>query len=434
MNNDTQSYNKPNDYDLLELSIVSNRGGEPIDLRNQFVEIVIYESVFDTKLFGEVVLGDAVNYAETIPLVGNETIKIAYRTRGIADTVSLVGKVFAIRGKGRSSNEKAEVYKLQFVSDIQYKNSMKRVACSKKGSIAKIVKDIFKDNFTSDLDSKRLFVGNTDSKVFKFVFPFWTPIDCMNWLSYRAFSNGSGNGNPSCFIFYEDVDGFHFTDMMSKVGNRPKMKYRYEPNNPQNQTDVNRYLEKTQEYVVSSYFDRLKEYKRGMYSSTLYTHDITKKKFVAKELNYDTIFKSSAHLNKYPMLPTTESAMKESSIGNMAILPTQYKKFDDVQETDLPENYFQYRASILEQFSTIRLTQMVAGNSTLRLLDVIEFDVAKPGYMEENEKDWLDPYLSGKYLILSLKHTINKSSEIGYRTTIEIAKDSLIKGIPDKFE
>lgn len=435
MKTDTNSYDKPNDFDLLTLTVVSNRGGNPVDLRNQFHSMEIYETIFDTKLFGEVVIADAVNLARTVPFVGNETIQVSYRTKGIDDVVTLIGKVFAIRGMGRGSNEKGEVYKLQFISDVQYKNNLKRVACSKKGTIGKIVKDIFSENFTSDDDLKRLVeIGKTDSKIFKFIFPHWNPITCIDWLSYRAFSPGSGKGNPSCFVFYEDVDGFHFVDIMSKVGNMPKMKYRYEPNNAENQTNVNRFLEKTQEYVITEYFDRLRGYKRGMYSSTLYTHDITKKKFKSNEVNYDDLFDSSQHLNKYPLLPTLERGMKEASIGCMTLLPVQYKKFDDVDENEIPEKFYQYRSSIIEQFNTIKIEKMVAGNSTLRLLDVIEFDIAKPGYLSENEKDWLDPYLSGKYLILTIKHSLNRDSRVGYRTTIEIAKDSLIKGIPDKFE
>jgi hypothetical protein len=435
MKSNPKSYDKPNDFDLLTLTVVSNRGGDPVSLISQFVELDIYENIFDNKLFGEVVIADSLNYSGTIPLVGNETIQVSYRTRGTTDIVTLTGKVFAVRGLGRSTNEKGQVYKLQFVSDIQYKNGMMRVACSKKGTIGKMVRDLFIENFTSDADIKKLHeIGDTGSKTFKFIFPYWSPLDCMNWLAYRAFSPGTTPSNPSCFVFYEDVDGFHFTDIMSKVENRPKMKFRYEPNNAANQTDVNRFLEKTQEYTVRSYFDRLKEYKMGMYSSVLYTHDITTKKFKSNEVNYDDIFGSSKHLNKYPLLPATEKSMKQTNIGNMALLPVQNKKFDDVAENETPEKFFQYRNSLLEQFNTIRLTKMVAGNSSLRLLDVIEFDIPKAGYLSENEQDWVDPYLSGRYLIFGIKHTISNDPEIGYRTIIDIAKDSLIKGIPDKFE
>ena len=47
------------------------------------------------------------------------------------------------------------------------------------------------------------------------------------------------------------------------------------------------------------------------------------------------------------------------------------------------------------------------------------------------DSDWQDGYLSGRYIIVSLKTVINKT---GYRTTVELSKDSLVKGIPSKYE
>ena len=136
--NESNSYNKQNDYELLRLEIVSNRGGSPIDLRPQFIELMIYETIFDTKMVGELAILDVLNYAETIPIVGNETIFISYKTKGADKPVDIVGKVFTILGKARTSNEKSEVYKIQFVSEIQYKNHTKRLSCSRREASKKL--------------------------------------------------------------------------------------------------------------------------------------------------------------------------------------------------------------------------------------------------------------------------------------------------------
>ena len=74
----------------------------------------------------------------------------------------------------------------------------------------------------------------------------------------------------------------------------------------------------------------------------------------------------------------------------------------------------------------------VPGNSSLRLLDVLNFELPKSGYLENAESDWQDKYLSGKYIIVSMKTIINKGS--GYNTVVEMSKDSLVEGIPSKFE
>lgn len=427
---DSNSYNKQNDYELLRLEIVSNRGGSPIDLRPQFIELMIYETIFDTKMVGELAILDVLNYSETIPIVGNETIFISYKTKGADKPVDIVGKVFTILGKARTSNEKSEVYKIQFVSEIQYKNHSKRLSCSKKGSIQKIAVDIFQENFG---DLTKLNLDQTDSKVFQFIFPYWSPLQSLNWLSHRAFSPGSPlSGTPSCYVFYEDVDGFHFADIMKRATSPVVMNYRQEPANQENQSNINRYLERVQDYNVSSYFDRLLEYRTGMYSGLLMTHDITKKKMEFHEFDYHNSFDATKHLNKNKMIPNTDRSLVDSKVGFMNYMPIQTDKNTGIKDNESPQDYFPNRASILRQFNTIKLSLLVNGNSTLRLLDVIDFEIPKTAYLDGNEKDWEDIYLSGKYLIVSLKHMINR--EVGYNTTMELAKDSLIKGIPDKFE
>ncbi len=133
-----------NGYDISRLEIVSNQGGDPIDLRSQFMEITIYESVFTDKLVGEIVLIDGLNYAESIPIVGNETILISYKTQA-SDTpyVEIRGKVIAPLGKSRADNGKIEMCKLQFVSDLQYRNTTKRISSVYEGNISRMVRKIF---------------------------------------------------------------------------------------------------------------------------------------------------------------------------------------------------------------------------------------------------------------------------------------------------
>jgi hypothetical protein len=105
---------------------------------------------------------------------------------------------------------------------------------------------------------------------------------------------------------------------------------------------------------------------------------------------------------------------------------------DKIQDNEKPEKYFLNRNSIQKQFTTMRVSIKVPGNSNLRLLDTLGFEIAKSGYLNQSDTEWQDQYLSGKYIITTLKTVINRTS--GYTTTIEMAKDSLVKAIPSKFE
>jgi hypothetical protein len=424
------AYIKQNDFEILKLQITSTKGGDPINLLPQFVEVVIYETIFDTKMIGELTIVDTLNYSETIPLVGNEIIEISYRTKGAKDTVDIVARIFAIFGKSRTTNEKSETCKMKFISVVQYDNNKRKISCSKKGSIGKIAKEIFDENFKGSIG---ISIDETNNKSFQFIFPYWTPINSINWLAKRAFTPGPSNGRgPSCFVFYEDVDGFHFADIVGRSILPPVMTYRYEPNNSVNTSNVNRYLEKVQDYNVSSYFDRLMEYKTGMYSGYLMTHDITTKKMSYYEYDYHNSFDRTYHLNEHKLISSADRELTNAKLGFLNYMPVQTKRTDSIIDNDAPQDYFPVRASVLRQFNTIKLSLLVNGNSTLRLLDVIDFEIPKIGFLDTNEKDWEDMFLSGKYIITSMKHKINR--EDGYNTTLELAKDSLIKGIPDVFE
>lgn len=419
-----------NSFELTKLELVSNSGGDPIDITNLFIEIAIYESVFDTKIVGEVLFKDALNLSEALPIIGNEMIYIEYKTKGIKNKpVSIVGNVVAPMGKGRADGEKVEIYKIQFVSNTQFANRFRRVATTYSGNIAAMVTQIFKENFVA-ANSGRLYFNDLPQGNHKFTIPYWSPLFTASWLAERAYAN-----KPSCFVFYEDVDGFHFKNLLKAVELDPVMTYNVEPMNGANMGDVNAYLSKVKGYSNTSFFDRLEEQAGGMYAGSLLTHDITTKKYESHVFDYREHFARSSHLNKYPLFPENSKmtkTMMESGVAFRNVVPIQRNKFENIEDNEKPDRYLLDRRSIQKQFRTMRVTISVPGISTLRLLDTVYYRIPKSGYLDEYRTDWEDQYLSGKYIVMSLTTVINKLD--GYKTIIEMSKDSLIKGIPDSFE
>lgn len=424
-NTEQKSYTD-NGYDLSRLEIRSNQGGDLVDLRNQFIEITIYESIDDDKLVGEILLLDGLNFAETIPIVGNETIFISYKTLGSdAKYVELVGRVTAVLGKARTENEKVEMYKLQFVTTTTFSNRLKRLSSSYSGTIAEIVSTIFDENFGTE--PKKLKSANPTRGKHKFIIPYWSPIFTAKWLSSRAYY-----GESSYFVFYEDVDGFHLRDMLVAAQKPVVMTYRVEPSSVLTISDANAFMKRVQSYSITSFFDRLGEVAGGMHSGTLHTHDITTKSMNTYTMDYDDLFDSTKHMNKHPLFPRRNTELRNSINSFRNFVPVQLGGHDKIRDNEGFDKFYLNKRSFAKQFSTNRVTIQVPGNSTLRLLDTIEFVIPKFGYMSLGEEEWQDSYLSGKYIITSLKTTINKTGN--YRTMVEMAKDSLAKGIPDRFE
>jgi hypothetical protein len=427
-----------NSYEISRIEIQTHSGGNLFDLSRLFLDVTIYESVFNDKVIGEILLKDVVNLAETFPIVGDETIYLEYKTKTMNDTrgnITIVGKVVAPLGKSRAELDKVEIYKLQFITTTQFYDRSKRVRGAYQGNINEIVNKIFREQFGEEAAKKQLFFNQDTKHTYKFLFPYWTPIFCMKWLSKRTISY-----KPSCFIFYEDVDGFHFKDMVRASQQPAVWEYNVEPNNPSNFGDINAFMSKVQEYSITSYFDRMDEYMDGMYSGLLLTHDITTKKLELTEFDYQDQFSKYKHMNKHPMIPfgsISSDYYTTRNIGFYNVVPKQKLRIMDskvkISDNELTEKYFLDRNSLEKQFSTFRLTIVVPGNSSLRLLDTVQFNIHKSGYMDEKNlnEEWRDTLLSGKYIIVALKSVLNRSDG-SYRTTIELAKDSLIRAIPDE--
>ena len=56
-------------------------------------------------------------------------------------------------------------------------------------------------------------------------------------------------------------------------------------------------------------------------------------------------------------------------------------------------------------------------------------------HFKKNKSDKLDPYLSGKYLVASVRHELTQNdNQVEYKTGLSLIRDTLPKPIPDEKE
>lgn len=423
----------PEGFSLEELLLYSNSGGEPIDLTkmNAFLELTIYTSIMDTKVYGEVVIRDTLNLSHALPIIGNERIELTYKTQGDSfKPVKIQGFITAPLGKARADGEKTEVYKLEFITDTNFMDRFLVVDYSLNGKISDIASTVFSKYFPTAEKPLQINVPTVDEK--RYIIPKWSPIYTLTWLAARAYNKN----RYSMYSFYEDVDGFHFNDILEETTKSSRTVYRVESNKASNMMDVQRYMSRVMSYSISSYFDRLEEYHMGMYGGVLDTHDITTKKFSETEFDYMNYFTDPGRrtLNMHPLIADNKASELYRKVGvhtNRIVVPMQTKRTNKIDDIEKFERYVCSNRSIMRQLLTHRISITVPGDSSLRLLDTVDFEIQKIGYLMDSMES-LDPYLSGKYIIVSLTHRLNRIT--GYTTEIEIAKDSLVEPIPATIE
>ena len=325
------------DFTLYEISIESpSRLGVPLFLNHEsmFVQLDIFEDLFSNVLKGDYIFKDTQGWAETIPLIGDETLVVSYSTPGSegtqADTQSQDSdsqiaseeviyqrfKVYDCVEIG--TGERLKIYKLSLISEEYMFSKKMKISRGYKGqSYSYMVKDIMKKlNKENTYLNKKLYVEETLSQQ-NVIIPNWTPLQAINFCASRSLSadivpveQEEGDDNPpptarpvgSLFVFYEKFGtGFFYESIESMIlkqkskGNIPL--YQYRPKLTDNaifSAQIQYFT--VEQFDVGSSFKTLENLGRGMFGSRLIAYDPIRMKY--EDIKYDYYEKTEDDVNE----------------------------------------------------------------------------------------------------------------------------------------
>ena len=328
----------PGDFELQKLRLTSpNRKGF-VDLKAAWSDFNIYEDLFGSYLTGNIQIVDGVGLLESVPIIGEETIHIEVKTKGLErqrnsnaipgpfegslneGLINLKFRVVKILNVTKL-NEGIITYKLSFVSEeaiLNLKQKVKKSALDpvslEPRKISDVVKSLYRQFFQRGRGgrAKRIFVEPTKNLT-DLIIPNQTPFKAFNFLASRAVSAGK-HAIGSSFVFYESIRGFFFISMetlmsgggmgYSTVAGAPgsptelvytaptdpvKEVYVVQPKRMGSNTaeEKNIAIEMTavSAYSFSSNFDVLENLTSGMYANRLLTHDLVRMKYDTLDFN-----------------------------------------------------------------------------------------------------------------------------------------------------
>ena len=361
----------PGDFELQKLTLTSpNRKGF-INLKGAWSEFNIYEDLFGNYLSGNIQLVDGVGLTESVPIIGEETIHIQVKTKGLVrerpkenisgpfkgsqneGIINLKFRVVRI-GEVVKLNDGLLTYMLHFVSEeaiINLKQKVKKSSLDPSSleprKISDVMKSLYTQFFKRGRIAKKLFVEPTKNLT-DLIIPNQTPFKAFNFLASRAVSAGK-HAVGSSYVFYESVRGFFFISMetlMSGGGlgystvegaeGSPTELVFTAPEDPVKETYViqpkrlgaqkddakNVAVEMTavDAYSFSSNFDVLENLSIGMYANRLLTHDLVRMKYDTLDFNL--------------LEPTGEQILINQDTGGTEVLEyltlaADAKKFND---------------------------------------------------------------------------------------------------------
>ncbi len=417
----------PGQVKISRIDLISYTGVS-VDLINVFESLEIYEDLYSNTLSGELLLVEALNLTQNIPIVGREYVIVEFATPSCPDN-RVIFSVYKVSPRAKFKTENAQLYTLHLCAPEFLKNASIQISKSYTGmEHHKMVLDIWETYLSPASDKLTDLQYHTTTGQFNFIIPNWNPFKAINVIGSRA--QDSDNPYACNMLFYQDLDSFKFVSMDKLLGQKPAQKYIVRRANLRDRNDIpdiKNDLRIVQQYSFKSTWNRVQDLSQGAYAGSVYIHDATNKAFEVYEYDYVDQFENTNHAGKFPLLPTSDSDFTKSKTAMQTLFPRSLSKFSNRTDNENPELWVLQQQAMMTHIHSIQCEITVPGDSRRRVGEIVEFEVPSPEESRTTNR-YFDEYLSGSYLITSINHSITKTD---YLCHMELSKDALGRQIPD---
>ena len=438
------------DFVLEKIEIIG-ADGIAIDVSKQVVQITIFEDTFNAALHGEIILGDNFNLQNTMPLIGQELLKLKIKNPYMEydeDSIDFTEQVFALFQLSDTVivNENNQMHTMRFISMEHMRNQRTKISRTLEGTFSDIVTQIIQ----WDLETSKNMWIEPSSGIKRINATNHHPMDVIRQLRTQAVT--IHNGSPT-YLFYETMWGYHFRSVESLYADPIVAYYTSVPagqDTKHGTQNIATELRKIKSFSISSRPNTLANQKDGTYGSTLIVHDIFNKRFTTHTYNCFDEFDYEKHINWYHVI---EESPIFSKVGDwwgrrlsdepskLYLSPTStYSDGSDAHATNengqapyeayKPEQWLQRRTSQISQLDGgVVLTVLVDGNTAIHAGDIVEVEIPYNAWNKNSEKENVDKFFKGPFLIKALRHDFNCPTR-QHEMTLTLVKDSLDEELP----
>jgi hypothetical protein len=320
-----------------------------------------------------------------------------------------------------------------------YYNQITSVSRAYAGPIENAVKDIFRNS--KYLNSKKpLFVEDTATNA-KYVIPSMKPYSAINFLSSQC---KSGKYNNAGYLFYETSRGYHFRSLESMLAmggavarptrfNFQTQLMQVKDSKKDEVKDIQRRMQGVIRYDFGKQVDALENIRNGLYANRLIVHDAFNKTIKTFDFNYKDNYEKSYHLETIGSeLDTDKQITPNTKLNDTGKSLYEYPNAKKMVVTETSRVHNDYEFTPVDEtlpkitsqttgYRNMNMTLLVHGNTLLNAGDVINFTVP---VMQPGEDKIPNPYTSGRYLIMAIKHTIAVTTQ-NHTMVLKCMKDSV---------
>jgi len=426
MNSATESIRFAGDVNIRRLDVVSSANYK-VDMTNQLIGIEIYEDMFSPFITMAITVRESLDFINALPLRGEEIVNLEISTPSFSkEEQYFKGKYYIYKISNRQLlTDRNSAYTMFCISyealvDLNMKQSK-----AYRGNIGDIVKEFLgNEGFNT---TKKYTIEPTKNST-KYVSNFWSPVKNLNFLSTNALNN---DGNAS-YLFFENRSGFNFVSL-DKLYTQDtfqkfiKDNYTRDTDGNTSKRNLNRDYQRILDFKVRVPFDALKFTNSGAYASRLYSYDLVKKKYYAKDFDALSEFNKTPHLNKKPLYTTDKPVSPANLIFNEIRHYASHNGFPDTSNVA----FQQQRNSKLGLLRSCVVEINVFGRTDYTVGQKVYVEVPKPTVLSEKDQantnsqnGFIDTTYSGNYIITAINHVISREK---HTCIIELSKESMME-------
>jgi len=425
---------------IIEKAIIYSNAGKQYDITNLFNDISFTESLNSKILYGKISMTESLNLLEAVPIMSEETVEIVFNipyegspsnANDDEENRKIVFEIFSVSDVN-VVGEKTLSYTLNICS-AEYNQFVKMgPETSFKDSISNIVESVLKPvDIELELSSeKELLIEETSSK-HHLVFPALSISEALDVCVKRA---NSTIKNGHTYKFYESTRGFNFRSLGTLIEQKPVMSIYYSILNfDDTNAKTGLYTDSALSYSVVQRNDSSTMLYDGAYRANIISFDPILKKIVKKEYIITDEEDQKRILLIDKTLPQTKRFLNYNStdiaetFSYTADLGRNENAYAKNKQDFFPENYNDY---MLERNASKALLKgtivniLLSGTTRVAVGDMINF--YPPDQSALNNPEY-DKYISGKYLVSEVEHTMTSEQYVMRLTCLK-------SGLPEPIE
>lgn len=444
---------KAGDYELESLVIhtISNNG--VVDLSNFFVELHLYEDIFSPSLSGKIVIADALNLINTLPIIGDEAITLKIRTPTLPDDKqNIIEKSFNLYAiKDRiSNNDGSQFYTLCFTSMEDYLDTAQPISKTFRGTTDDVAAKVFEDHIQTERvlgksDFTPMLITDTPHKSkITYTSNYWTPFKNMRFISKRV-RGGSLYGSD--YLFFESNKNFYFSSAEAMIQGQltaglfeEYVLERDSQNIPRRKTGFEFYgnvmpneVTRIENMKYKKSIDMLDSQQTGLLSSSIYGYDLSTKKFVQRNLDYVKEVKHFFRTDVGNPFPAETPRSPRNKVAFIMYNSSVHNDYGITDNDDLPSGHpaeqysdrYMFRHSYLNGLNQYTFEMVVPGRTDIEVGCAISVLYPSSSVTDDETKDIdtiFDPSLSGVFFVTAIHHKFDVDRHV---MTLELIKNGL---------